>query len=135
MILRSSPPLWRIWDSGDMDLVSSYGDVAKALSDADVASQRDGVRGQVAAEYNRLYAHCVDHIGSSEEGNADVRYAELSVRILDRVVKLFRLDTAPVLAEEEQVDVGVSTARQINIIQAQMSELAARNRVPGGDGG
>lgn len=112
-----------------MDLLRNYGDIAKAITETDVVAQRDGIRGQVAGEYQRLYAFCLENMGDDGEGKPDVRYAELGVRVLDRVVKLFRLDSAPVKLPDDAGDevTSVTTARTMQIVQGQIADLAARN--------
>jgi hypothetical protein len=109
-----------------MDLLRSYGDIAQALSEADVEAQRDGVRGQVAGEYNRLYQYCMTNLGEDAEGNTDVRFAELAVRILDRVVKVYRLDRPSVTSEPDEEAVEVATERRRAAVSAQLDQLAGR---------
>lgn len=113
-----------------MDLIRDYGSIAKAITEADLEAGKDGVRGQVAGEYNRLYQVCMDSMGSLEDGGQDVRYAELAVRILDRVVKLYRLDSRPVIDEKAIEDVGVETEIKRRIIAGQIADLAARTEQP-----
>lgn len=109
-----------------MDLMRNYGNIARAITEADVESGKDAVRGQVAGEYQRLYQICMESMGSLEDGGQDVRYAELAVRILDRVVKLYRIDSRPASDEKPIEDVGVETEKQRSIIAGQIAELAAR---------
>lgn len=113
---------------GCMDLIGKYGDIARSLSDADVEAQRDGTRGQVVAEFNRLYAMCMNEVGSGEDGTADVRYAELAVRILDRIVKLFQLDRVPRSSPDEEVAPAVETARTLSAVRHQIAALAERTQ-------
>lgn len=109
-----------------MDLSSRPAHIARALTEADLAAQRDGMRGQVAAEFQRLYAYAVANLGDDGDGNPDPRFAELAVRILDRVVKLHRLDSSPVAEQAEESGPGEQTARKMGIVQAQIAALAER---------
>lgn len=108
-----------------LDLLSAR-NLVKAITDADVADQRPAVRGQLADELRRLLDFCFENMGEDGDGKVDVRFAELAVRILDRIAKLWRLDAVEKAPDGVEETVAASTARQLDIVRAQIADLADR---------
>jgi hypothetical protein len=97
------------------------------LSEAEIAAQQAGVRAQLIARLERLWMYCLDNIGGSEDEKADPRFAELAVRITDRIAKLYRLDRPPVEVPDDVDEVSDAAATRA-LVTAQLDALAARRQ-------
>jgi len=109
--------------------------LARELTEADVQAQQGAARALVLARLERLYAYCEANLGYGDGGDfdgaekADPRFAELAVRIIDREVKLYRLDRpAPVAGDDD--DEGVERERTTAAVLAQLTQLEERTRAP-----
>jgi len=99
--------------------------VSGELTEAEVASQQPAVRGQLVGRLTRYLNWCEEQMGGDEDNGADPRFAELAVRITDRLAKLYRLERAPQVVAEE-INVVSDAARTRAIVSAQLRDLASR---------
>jgi hypothetical protein len=98
----------------------------RELDEAGIAAQQAAARGLLVARLERLYGYCEDNLGGVEDGGADPRFAELAVRIIDRLAKLYRLDRAPSSPDSDELDVVTSTALARSSVVQQLSDLSAK---------
>jgi uncharacterized protein related to proFAR isomerase len=99
-----------------------------ALSEEEILKQAPGVRGQLLRRLETIWAYCEDEIEVSKlEQRSDPRFADLGLRTLDRIAKLYRLDKAPVTVEEEPEEVSeIEQARTRAMVLHQLQELESR---------
>jgi hypothetical protein len=100
-----------------------------AISDDQVLEQQPAIRAQLVDHLLRLLELSQTQLElTGEEGHTDPRWAELQVRVLDRVARLFRLWERPVQQPEEPDDGrrGLSTDEARSLVLAQLRELRDR---------
>jgi hypothetical protein len=96
----------------------------EALDDAMVTAMRPMVRAQLLKRMNDLFKLSD---GELESGKDRVRWAELQLRIADRIAKWCRLEV-PAGPEEPADDVaGVEQERVRMLVTMQLDELAERD--------
>lgn len=98
------------------------------LTDEDLQNQAPGVRGQLLRRLETIWAYCEDEIEASKlEQRSDPRFADLGLRAIDRIAKLYRLDKvpAPVTDEHEEVS-AVEVARTRDMVLRSLEELESR---------
>lgn len=101
--------------------------IARELTDIMIAEQRGAARGVIAARLEELYAYARSYMGEDADGKPDVRFAELMLRILDRMIKVHRIDERDLPGQEEPEQQSVATDRMRVQIAAQMADLASRS--------
>jgi hypothetical protein len=96
------------------------------LDEARIAAEQPGVRAQLVMRLERLYAFAEDNM--DDDGHADPRWAELAVRITDRLAKLYRLDVTVPVPEDPSDLSAVEAARRVSrsAVSSQLDALAAR---------
>lgn len=99
-----------------------------ALSDEDLQKQGPGVRGQLLRRLETIWEYCEDEIEASKlEQRSDPRFAELGLRTIDRIAKLYRLDKVPAAVAEEPEEVSVlEVARSREMVLRSLAELESR---------
>lgn len=98
---------------------------AEAISEARILDEQAAVRGLLVWRAERLFAFCQDNLGGVEGDRPDPRFAELQLRLLDRLSKWFRLEAVPVQAAPV-VDEAADAARTRLLVASQLRELASR---------
>lgn len=127
----SSPASWFL-DTWRMDFeplpLDAVPALPPALSEEEILKQAPGVRGQLLRRLETIWAYCEDEIEVSKlEQRSDPRFADLGLRTLDRIAKLYRLDKAPVTVEEEPEEVSeIEQARTRAMVLHQLQELESR---------
>lgn len=108
----------------DFDLAPAVR-LSAALDDSALAEQRPAARALLVTRLEALNRLCDEEM----EGGKDlVRWGELKLRIVDRLMKLYKVDGADV-AEAEESDSGEDLVRQRALVSAQMDDLAEALRV------
>lgn len=99
-----------------------------ALSDEDLQAQGPGVRGQLLRRLETIWSYCEDEIEASKlEQRSDPRFADLGLRTIDRIAKLYRLDkVAPPVVEEEEEVSPLERARTRDMVLKSLAELESR---------
>lgn len=99
-----------------------------ALSDDDLAAQAPGVRGQLLRRLETIWSYCEDEIEVSKlEQRSDPRFADLGLRTLDRIAKLYRLEKVPAVVPEEHEEVsGIEVTRTRDMVLKSLAELESR---------
>lgn len=93
-----------------------------ALDDAALAEQRPAVRALLVKRMEDLWLVTCDEL---ESGKDRVRWAELQIRIADRLAKWYRLDV-PVPGEPEPDDPGLERLRLRESVASTLDDLASR---------
>lgn len=93
-----------------------------ALDDAMLAEQRPAVRALLIGRLEGMWSEAE---GSLDAGKDRVRWAELQLRIVDRLAKLYRLDEVAA-TEAEETDAGADQDRLRRSVMMQLDDLAAR---------
>jgi hypothetical protein len=98
-----------------------------SLDENAIAAQQALVRGQLVSRLERLHGRCEDRMNESDPV-MEVRWAELSVRILRDLAEHYRLgvkqDKVPDSDAPGAEDAARSLARQV--ASSQLDELSAR---------
>lgn len=105
----------------------------ESLDEARIAAEQALVRGQLVQRLERLNGRCEDRM-NEQDPTTEVRWAELSLRISDRLATYYRLDAKQV-APEDPAGEGVQEAVRVNaraVVSAQLDDLAARSASPSG---
>jgi len=99
-----------------------------ALSDEDLVAQAPGVRGQLLRRLETIWGYCEDEIEASKlEQRSDPRFADLGLRTLDRIARLYRLEKVPAVVADEPEEVSVlETARTREMVLKSLAELESR---------
>ena len=99
-----------------------------ALDEDAVVEAQPAVRAQLVAQLMELLTLCRDELAATE-GQVDIRFAELQLRVLDRVGRLYRLWEKPRVKDpEEDTSVTVSPEVTRQMVLAQLQELENRIR-------
>lgn len=104
----------------------SFEPLPSELDEARIAAEQPAVRGQLVRRLERLYAWCENEMASGDR--PDPRFAELAVRITDRLAKLYRLDARVVVppdVDDEQVQAQARKQLRL-VVSAQVEELTKR---------
>lgn len=96
------------------------------LTEEQVSSQQAQVRGQLVGRLERLWEYADRHM--DEDGRPDPRFAELGLRALDRIIKLYRLSEPAPEKGPEEVLPELSRERTRALILGQLQELESRAR-------
>ena len=83
-----------------------------AITDADVELGRPANRALIAGRLDLIWQACLPHI-TGDEIVPDYRYADLGMRVLDRLAKLARVHDKPLPAVEEAEPDPVADRAQI----------------------
>lgn len=94
------------------------------LTEDQVLEQGPAVRAQLIHRLEGLYQLCEEELGSTD--GRDARWAELQLRALDRVAKLYRLVEAPRAAPEPEAEPAVVRDRTRALVTEQLRQLEAR---------
>ena len=78
------------------------------------------VRSLVVERLEKIWRTCEPHI-SGEAGKPDPRFVEAGIRVLDRLMRLYRLD-APAQAMEAPME----QASRVDLVEAALQALEAR---------
>jgi hypothetical protein len=99
-----------------------------ALDDEALVRQAPGVRGQLLRRLEMVWAYCEDEIEASRlEQRSDPRFADLGLRTLDRIAKLYRLEKPTLVVDEEPEEISeVEAARTRAMVLHSLKELEAR---------
>jgi len=99
-----------------------------ALTDEDLAAQAPGVRGQLLRRLETIWGYCEDEIEASKlEQRSDPRFAELGLRTLDRIARLYRLEKVPAVVAEEPEEVSVLERDRVRgMVLKSLAELESR---------
>lgn len=102
--------------------------IPMAVDETAVIEQQPAIRAQLLKQLTSLVALCDQQIQQGEEeGHVDPRFAELKLRTLDRIARLYRLLEKPKPVEEDTDNVsavGVEATRRL--VLEQLRELEAR---------
>ncbi len=93
-----------------------------ALDDETLTAHRPAVRALLVRRMEALNAVAEDEL---ESGKDRVRWAELQIRIADRIAKWYRLDV-PAGGDEVEADAGEEQERIRLSVTLQMDQLAER---------
>jgi len=98
------------------------------LSEEEIEKQAPGVRGQLLRRLETIWEYCEDEIEASKlEQRSDPRFAELGLRTLDRIARLYRLEKVPAVVAEEPEEVSVlETVRNREMVLRNLAELESR---------
>ena len=103
--------------------------IPNAITDDDVTANQHLVRGQLMDHLYQLLELCEEQIREGqEEGRVDPRFAELRLRVLDRIGRYYRLLDKPREREEEPELASITQAQTRSLILEQLLELEARTR-------
>lgn len=94
-----------------------------ALDDQTLAAHRPMVRGQLVGYLRGLWQYSSEEL---ELGKDHVRWAELQLRIIDRLMKLYKLD-APTAEEAAEEDPGSEQQRIRDLVTSSIDLLASRD--------
>jgi hypothetical protein len=94
--------------------------LSAALDDETLVAQRAMVRGQLVGYLSGLWQYSSEEL---ESGKDHVRWAELQLRIIDRLMKLWRLDVVTAAAPEE-VEAGEEQERIRKLVTLAMDDMA-----------
>lgn len=93
-----------------------------ALDDETLALHRPMVRGQLVGYLRGLWQYSSEEL---ESGKDHVRWAELQLRIIDRLMKLYRLEVAS-SPEPAEATAGEEQERVRMLVTLAMDDLAGR---------
>jgi hypothetical protein len=97
--------------------------IPAALDDETVTAHRPMVRGQLVGYLKGLWQYSSEEL---EAGKDHVRWAELQLRIIDRLMRLYKLDVPqPEVPAEE--DAGSEQSRLRMLVGMQLDELAEKS--------
>lgn len=94
----------------------------EALDDEDLSRQRAMVRGQLAGYLSGLWQYTSEEL---EAGKDAVRWAELQLRIIDRLAKIWRLDER-VIADAVEESTGEEQERIRAMVALQLDDVEAK---------
>lgn len=123
---------FKIGETGGMDFeplpLAALPNLPAALSDDDLVAQAPGVRGQLLRRLETIWAYCEDEIEASKlEQRSDPRFADLGLRTLDRIARLYRLEKVPAPVAEEPEEVSpMQVARTRDMVLKSLAELESR---------
>lgn len=101
--------------------------ITQGLSDEDLSRQAGLVRALLVQRLEQIWRTVQPHVDGTlaEEGQKpDPRFIEAGIRVLDRLAKVYRLDS-PVRADEDDTRIKVDPAV---LVTSQLLELEARVR-------
>ena len=108
---------WSPPDPGTLDLGG------KGIRDEEVAASAPLVRALVVQRLEQVWRSCSPHIDGAA-GKPDPRFIEAGIRVLDRLAKLYRLDSPVPGAEHTDTDLIPAS----ELVIAGLLELEQRQR-------
>jgi len=94
-----------------------------ALDDETLGQRRPAARGLLMKRLEDLYQVAGEEM---DTGKDRVRWAELRLRTLDRLMKLWKLDGPEVPAGDDDDSAGIEQERLRQVVSLQLDELAQR---------
>lgn len=89
-----------------------------------IAAQQGLVRGQLIGRLETLWEYAMENLHAGER--PDPRFAELGVRILDRIAKLYRLQIQPAQLNDPDPEPVEARDRVRALVLGQLEELERR---------
>jgi hypothetical protein len=103
------------------------------IGDEQVADSAPMVRALVVARLELMWRTCEPHIAGSV-GRPDPRFIEAGIRVVDRLMRIYRLDAPGPAVEDPDAVTGVSgQGRLREVVAAGLEELEARIRADADD--
>lgn len=96
----------------------------RQIGDEELADAAPRVRALVLERLEQVWATCAPHVDGTlarAGERVDPRFVEAGIRVLDRLAKLYRLDSPQVT--ETRVD---SVVDPVALVEAQLAEISAR---------